>query len=105
MSSAVSTPAKTVTFKRDPNYWGRALPINRGLWNFAELQFDFYRDSKAPIRLVRPGCTMYGPRPIPGAGKPATVSLRLDGRIVKEAFPSGLPKFASVCLQRGGNFC
>src|SRR5581483_597403 len=32
---------KSVTFKRDPNYWGRDLPINRGLWNFDELRFDF----------------------------------------------------------------
>src|SRR4029077_6006573 len=33
---------KSVTFKRDPNYWGRDLPINRGLWNFDELRLDFY---------------------------------------------------------------
>jgi peptide/nickel transport system substrate-binding protein len=44
--SAVDT-GKSVTFKRDPNYWGRDLPINRGLWNFDELRFDFYRDENA----------------------------------------------------------
>ena len=29
---------KSVTLKRDPNYWGRGLAINRGRWNFDELQ-------------------------------------------------------------------
>src|SRR5262249_41670158 len=27
-------PGRSITFKRDPNYWGRNLAINRGFWNF-----------------------------------------------------------------------
>jgi peptide/nickel transport system substrate-binding protein len=38
-------PGKSVTLKRDPNYWGRDLAINRGLWNFDEIRFDYYRDA------------------------------------------------------------
>jgi peptide/nickel transport system substrate-binding protein len=38
---------KSVSLKRDPNYWGRALAINRGVWNFDEVRFDFYRDGNA----------------------------------------------------------
>ncbi len=30
---------KSISLKRDPNYWGRDLPINRGLWNFNELRY------------------------------------------------------------------
>src|ERR1700756_5580666 len=48
-------PGKSVTFKRDPNYWGNALPINRGLWNFDELRFDFYRDANAYFEAFKTG--------------------------------------------------
>ena len=46
---------KSVTFRRDPNYWGRDLPINRGLWNFDELRFDFYRDDNAYFEAFKAG--------------------------------------------------
>ena len=46
---------KSVTFKRDPNYWGRELPINRGLWNFDEVRFDYYRDANAYFEAFKAG--------------------------------------------------
>src|SRR3984893_4582357 len=33
-------PGVSVTFTRNPDYWGRDLPINRGFWNFDEIKFD-----------------------------------------------------------------
>jgi len=33
-------PGKSITLKRNPDYWGRDLAINRGLWNFDEVRFD-----------------------------------------------------------------
>jgi peptide/nickel transport system substrate-binding protein len=35
----------SVTLTRDPDYWGRDLPVNRGLWNFDRIRLDFYRES------------------------------------------------------------
>jgi peptide/nickel transport system substrate-binding protein len=89
-------PGKSVTFERDPNYWGRALPINRGLWNFAELRFDYYRDANAYFEAFKTGIYEVRAERDPsrwqtGYDFPAV----RDGRIVKEAFPSGLPKIAS----------
>lgn len=34
-----------VVLKRDPNYWGATLAVNRGQYNFDELRFEFYRDT------------------------------------------------------------
>ncbi len=31
-------PGASVTLTRNPDYWGRDLPANRGLWNFDESQ-------------------------------------------------------------------
>jgi len=36
---------ESLTLKRDPDYWGRDLAVNRGLYNFDELKIDFYRDA------------------------------------------------------------
>src|SRR6202166_10460 len=87
---------KRVTFKRDPNYWGRDLPINRGLWNFDELRFDFYRDGNAYFEAFKAG--LYDVRSETDPGRWQTgydfPAVR-DGRVVKDLFPSGLPKFAS----------
>ena len=87
---------KSVTLKRDPNYWGRDLPINRGLWNFNELRFDYYRDANAYFEGFKTGLydvrTEHDPtRWRTGYDIPAV----RDGRIVKETFTNGLPKPAS----------
>ena len=93
--SAVDT-GKSVTFKRDPNYWGRDLPINRGLWNFDELRFDFYRDENAYFEAFKAG--LYDVRSESDPSRWQTnydfPAVR-DGRVIKETFTNGLPKFSS----------
>jgi peptide/nickel transport system substrate-binding protein len=44
-----------VVFKKDPNYWGKALPINKGLWNFDTLRFDYYRDANTAFEAFKKG--------------------------------------------------
>jgi peptide/nickel transport system substrate-binding protein len=87
---------KSVTLRRDPSYWGRNRPINRGLWNFAELRFDYYRDANAYFEGFKSGnydvrSELDPTRWRTGYDIPAV----RDGRIVKEAFTNGLPKLAS----------
>jgi len=87
---------KSVTFKRDPNYWGRNFPINRGLWNFDELRFDFYRDDNAYFEAFKAG--LYDVRAETDPTRWQTgydFPAARDGRVVRETFRSGLPKFAS----------
>ena len=90
-------PGRSVTLKRDPNYWGRALPINRGLWNFDELRFDYYRDANAYFEAFKSG--LYDVRSETDPSRWQTgydfPAVR-DGRIVKEAFANGLPKPTSA---------
>jgi peptide/nickel transport system substrate-binding protein len=87
---------RSVTFKYDPNYWGRGLSINRGLWNFAELRFDYYRDANAYFEAFKAG--LYDVRSELDPSRWQTgydfPAVR-DGRVVKDAFVSGLPKLAS----------
>ena len=84
---------RSINFKRDPNYWGRNLAINRGLWNFDEIRFEFYRDSNSHFEAFKKG--LYDLRVEHDPSKWETAydghAIR-DGRIVKEAFPNGMPK-------------
>ena len=86
-------PGDSVTFTRDPDYWGRDLPINRGFWNFGEVRFDYYRDANAYFEAFKKG--LYDVRAETDPGRWSSQydfpALR-DGRVVRETFPYELPK-------------
>jgi peptide/nickel transport system substrate-binding protein len=86
-------PGESVTFKRDANYWGRDLPINRGLWNFESIRFDYYRDGNTHFEAFKKG--LYDLRVETDPGRWQTAydfpALR-EGRVTKEDLPYGLPK-------------
>ena len=54
LSSSVD-PGASITFRRNPNYWGRDLPIMRGQFNFDTIRFDYYRDNTAMAEAFRKG--------------------------------------------------
>lgn len=41
--------------KRNPNYWGKALAYNKGLWNFETLKFDYYKDASGAFEAFKKG--------------------------------------------------
>ncbi len=43
-------PGRSILFKRNPNYWGRDLPINRGLLHFDEVRFDYLSRLQLALR-------------------------------------------------------
>ena len=48
-------PGASVTLTRNPNYWGRDLPVNRGLWNFDEVRLDYYREAGGQFEAFKRG--------------------------------------------------
>ena len=86
-------PGSSVSFTRDPNYWGRDLPINRGLWNFDTVRYDYYRDGNTHFEAFKTGLYDARLETDPGRWKTAYnfPALR-KGQVVQEAFPYGLPK-------------
>jgi peptide/nickel transport system substrate-binding protein len=85
--------AKSVTLVRDPNYWGKDLPINRGMWNFDELRFDFYRDANSHLEAFKRALYDFRVETDPGRWQTAyDFPAARDGRVVKEAVPTGTPK-------------
>ena len=49
------TPARTISYERVADYWGKDLPVNRGQWNFDELRFDYYRDDTVAFESFKAG--------------------------------------------------
>ncbi|MHA1108856.1 MAG: extracellular solute-binding protein [Alphaproteobacteria bacterium] len=41
---AKAAPGRHIVYRRDPDYWGRDLAVNRGRHNFDTIRFDYYRD-------------------------------------------------------------
>ncbi|GLK75761.1 ABC transporter substrate-binding protein [Methylopila jiangsuensis] len=48
-------PGRSLTLRRDPDYWGAELPVNRGLNNFDEIRYDYYRDSNTMFEAFKKG--------------------------------------------------
>jgi peptide/nickel transport system substrate-binding protein len=84
---------RSVTLKRNPNYWGRNLPVNRGFWNFDEIRYDYFRDANSHFEGFIKGLYDVRTEHDPSRWETAYVAPAIrDGRIVKEGFPTGLPK-------------
>src|SRR5512139_3315377 len=69
------SPGRSIDFVRDPNYWGRDLPINRGRFNFDVLRQDFYRDTAVINEAFLSG----------------NIDLRLEMTATRWAFEATLP--------------
>ncbi len=84
---------KSVTLKRNPAYWGRDLAVNRGLWNFDEIRFDYYREANSHLEAFKRGLYDVRNEHDPGRWQTAyDFSAVRDGRVIKEALPTGVPK-------------
>jgi microcin C transport system substrate-binding protein len=46
---------KDITYVRDPNYWGRNLPVRRGMHNFDQITVKIYRDNTAQLEALKAG--------------------------------------------------
>lgn len=85
-------PGRSLTFRRDPGYWGSNLAVNRGLNNFDEIRYDYYRDANSMFEAFKKGLIDVRDERDPlrwttGYDFPAV----RRGDVVKESFDSGVP--------------
>lgn len=46
---------RTLIYKRNPDYWGKDLPINRGRENFDRIRYEYFGDSTAAFEAFKSG--------------------------------------------------
>jgi peptide/nickel transport system substrate-binding protein len=86
-------PGHNITLKRDPNYWGRDLPVNRGYWNFDSIRLDYYRDANSQFEAFKKGLYDIRIETDPTRWVSAyDFPAARDGRVLKEGVRDGLPK-------------
>ena len=85
-------PGRYIRFERNPAYWGRDLPINRGLNNFDTIRYDYFVDSGVLFQAFTAGALSVYRESSPARwasefGFPAVTS----GAVVKAEIPHGRP--------------
>ncbi|MFM2354452.1 MAG: hypothetical protein RLZZ528_188 [Pseudomonadota bacterium] len=50
-------PGRFISFRRNPDWWGKDLPVNRGLMNFDEIRYDYYGDGDVTFQAFTAGET------------------------------------------------
>ena len=48
-------PGRSVTLKRDENYWAKDLPVNLGRYNFDKIIFEYYKDNTVALEAFKAG--------------------------------------------------
>ena len=82
-----------VTLTRNPDYWGRDLPVNRGLWNFDEIRLDYYRESNAHFEAFKRGLYDFRLENEPLRWHDGyDFAAARSGDIIRDVIRTGLPK-------------
>jgi microcin C transport system substrate-binding protein len=48
-------PGRSITYQRDPDYWGRELAVNVGRFNFGTIRYDYYLDPTVALQAFNGG--------------------------------------------------
>jgi microcin C transport system substrate-binding protein len=46
---------RSISYKRDPNYWGNDIPSRKGMFNFGRILYRFYKDDVAKLEAFKAG--------------------------------------------------
>lgn len=52
---AKAVPGQTISYRRNPDWWGKDLPINRGLHNFDEITVEYFGGTGVAFEAFRAG--------------------------------------------------
>jgi peptide/nickel transport system substrate-binding protein len=86
-------PGESITYRRNPDYWARDLPIARGLSNPDEIRYDYYRDANSLFEAFKGG--LYDVRSEDSPTRWTTgydFPAARDGRVVRDPVPVRTPK-------------
>ena len=48
-------PGRSITFERNPDWWGKDLPVNRGQYNFDHFSVEYFGDTDVARQVLRGG--------------------------------------------------
>ena len=85
-------PGTRITFKKNPDYWGKNLAVKKGLDNFDSVSIDYFKDETAQFEAFKKGLFDVYPEGDPAKwAKNYDFQAVTDGKVKKEAFVAGTP--------------
>ncbi|MEZ5828013.1 MAG: extracellular solute-binding protein [Hyphomicrobiales bacterium] len=83
---------RTIVYRRNPDYWAKDLPVNRGRYNFDKIRYEYFRDRTAGMEAFKAGAYDFREEFTSKVWAteydfPAT----RDGRVKKEVLPDETP--------------
>lgn len=90
---------RSITYRRNPDWWARDLAVMRGRFNFDEVRIEFFRDASALFEAFKAGEIDVRQEDDPGRWVEGyDFAAAADGRIVKREFDTGLPSGMSALV-------
>ncbi len=78
---------RSITYRRNPDYWGKDVPARRGMYNFERIVYRFYKDDLARLEAFKAGefdvVVEYSAK---NWARSYTGPQFRDGRIIKKEF-------------------
>lgn len=85
-------PGRSITYRKNPDYWGKALPIKKGVDNYDEIEIDYFRDANAQFEAFKKGLFYVYPDGNPRHWQTAyDFPAVAEGRVVKDSYDTGVP--------------
>jgi len=83
---------RSIEYIRNPDYWGKDLPINKGRFNFDRITYDYYKDTNVALEAFLAGQYDYRMENTAKLWHTAYNAPAVkDGRITKEEVEHGRP--------------
>ena len=89
-------PGRMIIYERVSDYWGRDLPVNKGLYNFDQIRHDYYRDVAIEQEALLAGKVDFRWETLPNQWATGyKVPAVEEGRLIMEMLPfSGTTMYA-----------
>ncbi len=90
---------KRIVYVRNPGYWGRALAVNKGRFNFDEIRYDYYRNNDPMFQAFQKGLFQLWRESDSGRwARGYDFPAHKDGRVVREELPISVPSGMSALV-------
>jgi len=85
-------PGKSITYKRNEDYWAKDVPSRVGFANFDEVVVEYYRNANSLFEAFKKGLFDAFPENDPSAWRrDFSFPAVNDGRVIKDEFETGTP--------------
>ncbi|HET6379298.1 MAG TPA: extracellular solute-binding protein [Methylocella sp.] len=86
-------PGERLLLRRDPNYWAKDLPVRRGLFNFSEIDIEYFRDANSLFEAFAAGILDFREETSPARwARGYDFAALRERRVIREALPAGGPR-------------